>query len=147
MDITTQSDCPLCRDDGGLLIAQTPLWRVIRADEAAFPAFYRLIWRDHVAEFSDLDAAARLACMEAVNRIETVLRQDLAPTKINLASLGNVVPHLHWHVIARFDWDSHYPNPVWGSAQRPSDEARLAALRQRLPALDAAIAAAVTAPA
>ncbi len=147
MDITTQSDCPLCRDDGGLLIAQTPLWRVIRADEAAFPAFYRLIWRAHVAEFSDLDAAARLACMEAVNRIETVLRQDLAPTKINLASLGNVVPHLHWHVIARFDWDSHYPNPVWGSAQRPADEARLAALRQRLPALDAAIAAAVTAAA
>ena len=145
MDIHT--DCPLCRDDGGLLIAQTPLWRVIRADEAAFPAFYRLIWRAHVAEFSDLDAAARLACMDAVHRIETVLRQDLAPTKINLASLGNVVPHLHWHVIARFDWDSHYPNPVWGSAQRPADEARLAALRQRLPALDAAIAAAVTAPA
>jgi diadenosine tetraphosphate (Ap4A) HIT family hydrolase len=122
-------DCPLCRDSGGLLIAQAPLWRVVRVDDAAFPAFYRLIWQAHVAEFSDLPAAERAACMEAVALVERVLREGLAPTKINLASFGNMVPHLHWHVIARFDWDSHYPNPVWGAAQRQPEgtaEARLA---------------------
>jgi len=47
-----------------------------------------------------------------------VLRQALGPSKINLASLGNMVPHLHWHVIARFDWDSHFPNPIWGERRR-----------------------------
>ncbi len=142
------SDCPLCREAGGHLVFQAPHWRLIRADEPNFPAFYRLIWQSHVAEFSDLTPAQRLACMEAVCAVEQVLREALQPTKINVASLGNVVPHLHWHVIARFDWDSHFPNPVWGSAVRqlPSPAAqRLAVplaeldrrLAQRLQALAA----------
>ena len=54
--------------------------------------------------------------MGAVSSVERVLRDALAPTKINLASLGNVVPHLHWHVIARFDWDSHFPRTRVGRA-------------------------------
>lgn len=121
--------CPLCRDDGGLLIARTDAWRVVRVtDDANFPAFYRLIWNAHVAEFSDLDAAARGECMERVCAIEQVLREALAPTKINLASLGNVVPHLHWHVVARFDWDSHCPNPIWGQAKREVDGGAVARL-------------------
>ncbi|HEX2012123.1 MAG TPA: HIT family protein [Roseateles sp.] len=136
-------DCPLCREAGGLLIANTPRWRVVRVtDTPAFPAFYRLIWNRHVAEFSDLDAAERADCMEAVAGIERLLRQALSPGKINLASLGNMVPHLHWHVIARFDWDSHFPNPIWGEARRAPDEgaARLAALARALPALDERLA-------
>jgi diadenosine tetraphosphate (Ap4A) HIT family hydrolase len=44
------------------------------------------------------------------------------PDKINLASLGNVVPHLHWHVIPRFADDAHFPSPVWAQAQRPSSQ-------------------------
>ena len=124
-------DCPLCRDRGGLLIAQSPDWRVIRVlDAPDFPAFYRLIWQAHVAEFSQLSASQRGECTEAVNAVEQVLLSALQPTKINLASLGNVVPHLHWHVMARFEWDSHYPNPIWGNPARvvaePSAEARLA---------------------
>ena len=69
--------------------------------------------------------------------VEQVLLARLAPTKVNLASLGNAVPHLHWHVIARFDWDSHYPSPVWAPAQRPSPADREDAVRSRLPALEA----------
>ena len=57
-------------------------------------------------EFTDLAPAERAECMEAVAAVERVLREQLAPTKVNLASLGNLTPHLHWHVIARFDWDS-----------------------------------------
>jgi diadenosine tetraphosphate (Ap4A) HIT family hydrolase len=96
-------DCPLCNGDGGLVVARTPRFRVVRVlDEPAHPAFYRLIWNTHVAEFSDLADTDRHACMDAVTEIERVLRSLLAPTKVNLASLGNVVPHLHWHVIARF---------------------------------------------
>ena len=74
--------------------------------------------------------------MDAVTEIERVLRSLLAPTKVNLASLGNVVPHLHWHVIARFDGDSHFPAPIWAPAQRDT----VPALRRPLAEVDAALA-------
>ena len=138
------TDCPLCTDRGGELIAEcAPHFRVIRAIDANFPAFYRLIWQQHTAEFSDLNPAERQLCMTAVAAIEGVLRQHLQPTKINLASLGNVVPHLHWHIIARFDWDSHYPDPVWAQTRRSAATEKLQALQAQLPALDTAIGHAV----
>ena len=128
--------CPLCDADGGHLVWRGEQLRVIRADEAGFPAFYRVVWNAHVAEFSDLDAGARQHCMDAVTVVEQVLREHILPAKINLAALGNMVPHLHWHVIARFGWDSHFPAPVWAAAQRASDRAQEDALRARLPLLD-----------
>ena len=131
--------CPLCAEDGGALIWRGERLRVIRAQEAGFPAFYRVVWNAHVAEFSDLSAAERAHCMEAVALVEQALREHLAPTKVNLAALGNMVPHLHWHVIARFGWDSHFPSPVWAPAQRPSPAAQEDAVRALLPALEAAL--------
>jgi len=101
---------------------------VVRADEAGFPAFYRVIWNAHAAEFSDLDAHDRRLCMDAVVAVEQALREQLQPTKVNVASLGNMVPHVHWHVIARFAWDSHFPSPVWAAAQRESPAAPGAAV-------------------
>ena len=133
------NDCVLCQEPGGQPIWQGEKLRLIRADEAGFPAFYRNVRNTHVAEFSDLSAAQRQHCMEAVALVEQVLRQQLQPTKINLATLGNVVPHLHWHIIARYDWDSHFPAPVWASAQRPRDSAREAAVVAQLPMVDAAL--------
>ena len=136
-------DCPLCREDGGLLIARHAKFRIIRAigpDEAEFPGFYRVIWNAHEAEFSDLAAADRELLMAAVARVEAVVRERLQPDKINLAALGNLVPHLHWHVIARHDWDSRWPAPVWAAPRRATDPARLAALCDRIAACDAAIA-------
>ena len=131
--------CPLCADDGGALVWRGAHLRVIRAAEAGFPAFYRVVWNAHVAEFSDLSAAERSHCMEAVTRVEQALRQHLAPTKVNIAALGNMVPHLHWHVIARFDWDSHFPSPVWAPAQRPSPVEREGSVRERLPQAEEAM--------
>lgn len=144
--------CPLCDGDGGLVVARTAQFRVVRVteleggDEARrFPAFYRLIWAAHVAEFSDLSDTDRHACMDAVTEIERVLRALLAPSKVNLASLGNVVPHLHWHVIARFDWDSHFPAPVWAAAQRDEVTGGAAArLALPMPSVDAAVARALS---
>ncbi len=129
--------CPLCAEDGGALVWRGERLRVIRAQEAGFPAFYRVVWNAHVAEFSDLAAADRVHCMEAVALVEQALRQHLSPTKVNIAALGNMVPHLHWHVIARFGWDSHFPSPVWAAAQRPSPAAQEAGVRTLLPALEA----------
>ena len=135
--------CELCHADGGRLVHRAADWRVIRAEDANFPAFYRVVWNAHVAEWTDLVPAQRSQLMQTVAKVETVLREALRPTKINLASLGNVVPHLHWHVIARFDWDSHFPQPVWGVAQRVVEPAAVARLAMGLEALDARVASAV----
>ncbi|MBD9393382.1 HIT family protein [Acidovorax sp. ACV01] len=131
--------CPLCAEDGGALVWRGERLRVIRAQEAGFPAFYRVVWNAHVAEFSDLAATERAHCMEAVTVVEQALRQHLSPTKVNIAALGNMVPHLHWHVIARFDWDTRFPSPVWAAAQRPSPAAQEAAVQALLPALETAL--------
>lgn len=117
----SSAPCELCGATSAAWseVAADDRLRVLRVlDAPDFPGFYRVVWRSHVAEFTDLSAADRLHCMEAVAGVEQVLREVLAPTKINLASLGNVVPHLHWHVIARFADDSHFPQPIWGARQR-----------------------------
>jgi diadenosine tetraphosphate (Ap4A) HIT family hydrolase len=59
----------------------------------------------------------------------------MRPDKVNLASLGNVVPHLHWHVIPRYRDDAHFPAPVWGQKQRSAAETSLAERRALLHAL------------
>jgi len=134
--------CGLGESSAWRQVVATPHFTVLRVlDAPAFPAFYRVVWREHVAELTDLAPADRQRCLEAVAAVESVLRESLRPRKINLAALGNMVPHLHWHVIARFDWDSHFPQPIWGAAQRPSDDARLAQVRLALPALDARLQA------
>lgn len=138
----SHAPCPLCHDAAGLLVHQRPLYRVVRViDTPAHPAFYRVIVNAHVAEFSALPAAERGAVMEAVVVVEQALLRELSPIKVNLASLGNVVPHLHWHVIARFADDAQFPAPIWAPAVRERAPEPLAELRGRLPALDAALAA------
>ncbi|RIX76658.1 HIT family protein [Acidovorax cavernicola] len=131
--MTAVAGCPLCDAPGGRIVFEGAKLRVIHAQEEGFPAFYRVVWRDHAAEFSDLDAADRVLCMEAVVRVEQSLRDALAPTKLNIAALGNMVAHLHWHVIARFDWDSHFPGSVWAGGQRVAPAERLAAVQALLP--------------
>ena len=116
---------------------------MIRVDDAAFPAFYRVVCNHHVAEFSDLLTPERQRCMELVCAVERVLVERLKPTKVNLASLGNVVPHLHWHVIARFEADSHFPQPIWGVAQRTPHGAPMSWLGICLEDLDEFVRAAV----
>ena len=60
--------------------------------------------------------------MTVVWAVEAVLRQALEPAKINLASLGNQVPHLHWHIIPRFSDDAHFPDAVWAAPRRAGVE-------------------------
>ena len=132
--------CELCDTDGGHVVWRDGDWRVVRVDEAAFPAFYRVIRNAHVKEFSDLDEGQRARCMALVAAVERALRVQLKPAKVNLASLGNMTPHLHWHVIARFEWDSHFPSPVWAAPQRSVQPAPLERLGVSLQELDAAVA-------
>jgi diadenosine tetraphosphate (Ap4A) HIT family hydrolase len=136
--------CPLCDGDGGEVLWRGDRLRVILAAEADHPAFLRVVWNAHVREMTDLDAASRAALMEAVWAAESALRELLRPDKINLASFGNVVPHLHWHVIARWRDDPHFPNPVWGGrlqgTPRPLPAQARAGLASRLAATLGAVA-------
>lgn len=118
LDRDRQVGCELCNHEGGLLIGRTALLRVIRVADPDYPGFYRVVWNRHVSEFTGLSIPERVHCMEAVAMVETLMLDRLHPTKINLASLGNMVSHLHWHVIARFRDDKHFPQPIWGMAQR-----------------------------
>lgn len=136
------ADCPLCAADGGRLVVRRERLRVVVADERGYPAFTRVVWGAHVAEMTDLDGPARRELLDAVFAVEAVQRRVLAPDKVNLASLGNQVAHLHWHVIPRWRDDLHFPAPVW-AASSPSREAAAArrsdAVRARLDAYVAAL--------
>jgi diadenosine tetraphosphate (Ap4A) HIT family hydrolase len=131
--------CELCSASGGDEVFRTESYRVVLVDEANYPGFCRVILNHHVREMSELAAADRVVLMEAVWQVEAALREVMLPTKVNLASLGNAVPHLHWHVIPRFTDDAHFPGPVWAAPQRDPDAQMLARRRAMLPALRVAI--------
>jgi len=111
-------DCPLCVSSAEQVVWEDGRCRVIRVDDEAHPGFCRVVWNEHVAEMSDLLTADRRHLFDVVMATKHALRLLLNPDKINLASLGNMVPHLHWHVIPRYHDDRHFPEPVWGQAQR-----------------------------
>jgi len=92
---------------------RTPDWVVIDAQDPMFPGLTRVIWLNHLAEMTDLSHDQRHALMEVVFSVESVVRQTLRPHKVNLASLGNQVPHLHWHVIPRWQDDATFPASIW----------------------------------
>jgi len=104
--------------DGGEVIFRNDFLRVVLVDDADYPGFCRVICNAHLAEMTDLDIPQRSAMMMTVCKVEQVLREVLRPDKINLASLGNMTPHLHWHVIPRYKDDKHFPQPIWGATQR-----------------------------
>ena len=137
----TPAECALCAGDGGEVLFRDGLLRVVLVDEANYPGFVRVIANAHVREMTDLAAADRERLLAAVFAVEAAQREAMAPHKINLASLGNVTPHVHWHVIPRYADDAHFPEPVWGTRRRQPEPSRLAERRARLDALRAAIAA------
>jgi diadenosine tetraphosphate (Ap4A) HIT family hydrolase len=116
--MTTPSACPLCQAENEHVLWRDATLRVILVEDPSYPAYCRVILNRHVKEMTDLPAEERLHVMQAVFAVEIALRDLLDPDKINLASLGNQVPHLHWHVIPRFGDDAHFPDPVWAARQR-----------------------------
>ena len=110
--------CELCETDGGELLWRDGLCRVVLVAEPGYPGFCRAIWNFHVREMTDLAEDERVRFMRVVFAVEQVLREQLRPHKINLASLGNATPHLHWHVIPRFRDDPHFPDPIWSRPAR-----------------------------
>ena len=112
--------CELCDNLGGILLWENHDCRVVRVEDADYPGFCRVILNRHAAEMSDLPSAEQQELMRIVFTVEAVVRDVVKPDKINLASLGNMVPHVHWHVIPRWREDRCFPNPIWAPSQRTS---------------------------
>lgn len=135
----TAIDCPLCNADGGLILFRDSFCRVVLVADQFYPGFCRVILNNHVREMTDLDRKGCELLMKAVFATESALRETMSPHKINLACLGNIVPHIHWHVIPRFPTDRHFPDPVWAAPRRADagraeapDTKRLSTLLHRL---------------
>jgi diadenosine tetraphosphate (Ap4A) HIT family hydrolase len=92
--------------------------RVVRVDEPDYPGFCRVILGRHAREMTDLEPAERAELMRVVFEVEAVVRECMGAEKMNLASLGNMTPHVHWHVVPRFHDDRHFPGPIWAMPQR-----------------------------
>jgi len=100
--------CELCESVGGEVLWSDQQVRVVRVGDLDYPAFCRVIWQAHVKEMTDLGSAERRHFMDIVFALESALRDLLQPDKINLASLGNMTPHLHWHVVPRWHGDTNF---------------------------------------
>ncbi|HZW22351.1 HIT family protein [Noviherbaspirillum sp.] len=127
--------CELCMHPGGEVIYRDDNYRIVLVDDERYPGFCRVIWNAHQREMTDLSTAERAILIAAVWQVEEVVREVMQPDKVNVASLGNVVPHVHWHVVPRYENDAHYPNPIWGEVRRTpasADIARRSALVPRL---------------
>jgi diadenosine tetraphosphate (Ap4A) HIT family hydrolase len=110
--------CEFCLQTGGEVLWRDERCRVVLVGDSDYRGFCRVIWNAHIREMTDLARADQQHCMCVVLAVEQTLRAVFEPHKINLASLGNMLPHLHWHVIPRFESDAHFPQPIWGERQR-----------------------------
>lgn len=136
------SDCVFCKSVGGELLWQDALCRVVLVDDPNYVGFCRVILNKHVKEMTDLNEIERARVMRVTFVVERILRDVLQPEKINLASLGNKTPHIHWHVIPRFKTDPHFPETIWSAEVRPTSKPKVMRLRETLQAkLDDALPA------
>ena len=141
------TNCVLCKDElkpeEGQLIWRGDDCRVILVNDPDLPGFCRAIWNRHVAEMTDLTHGERDHLMTLVFAVEEAIRHVMHPDKVNIAALGNMVPHIHWHVIPRFKDDAFFPGSAWSKRTQETKEAVLEARRKQAQELPVAIKAAI----
>jgi diadenosine tetraphosphate (Ap4A) HIT family hydrolase len=102
-----------------------------------------VIWNRHIAEMTDLTYGEREHLMSLVFAVEEAIRHVMDPDKVNIAALGNMVPHIHWHVIPRYKDDTFFPGSAWSKRVQELPLSKLAERRQLADQLPAAIKAAI----
>jgi|TARA_B110000037_G_C17091644_1_gene494250 diadenosine tetraphosphate (Ap4A) HIT family hydrolase len=112
--------CDLCSTQKYPLIWSNNLIRVLLINDYDYPGYCRVDLIEHVKEMGDLDDDIRNKIMEVIFKVEKFINTYLKPDKINLASLGNITPHVHWHIIPRYFNDKHFPESIW-SEKKNSD--------------------------
>lgn len=99
-----------------MILFQDSLIRIER-HESSIP-WVKIFTQHPYKEMSEVPWDIQLHIYELLNIIEKEMITYYNPTKINIASFGNYLPHVHWHIMARFENDSHFPEPMWGTQQR-----------------------------
>jgi diadenosine tetraphosphate (Ap4A) HIT family hydrolase len=94
-------------------------------------------------EFSQCSYAERMMIFDLLDLIEKEMISYFKPEKINIASFGNMLPQVHWHIMARFLNDSYFPEPMWGAKQREG-EAKIAPMEPFIENLKALLASRFT---
>jgi len=141
------TNCILCKEDlkpeEGQLIWRGDDCRVILVNDPDLPGFCRVIWNRHVSEMTDLSHGERDHLMTLVFAVEEAIRHVMHPDKINIAALGNMVPHIHWHVIPRFKDDAFFPGSAWSIKTQETPAISLEARRKKVQELPTAIRVAI----
>lgn len=116
-------ECPLCNPPEGqeIVLYSNPIFRIIQVEDPHFPGYFRVISQKHVKEMSDLPVNEQILIIEALSKMEEIVIATMEPTKVNWAQLGNMVPHLHWHLIARYEDDATFPGSIWNPVVRKTD--------------------------
>ena len=139
------TNCALCKDElkpeEGQLIWRGDDCRIILVNDSDLPGFCRVVWNRHVSEMTDLTYGEREHLMTLVFAVEKGVRHVMHPDKVNLAALGNMVPHIHWHVIPRFKDDAFYPGSAWSKRVQETPAAILSERRKKSADLEKTIKA------
>jgi diadenosine tetraphosphate (Ap4A) HIT family hydrolase len=142
------TNCVLCKEEPNPQEAQL-IWRgddcrVILVNDPDLPGFCRVIWNHHVAEMTDLTLSEREHIMSLVFAVEEAVRQVMQPDKMNIATLGNRVPHIHWHIIPRYQDDVFWPGSAWSDKTQATPAEVLVARVQKTAELSTSIREAVS---
>lgn len=117
--------CELCVRPNSREIWHDDFLYVIDASTHELPGYIRVVLNRHVKEMTDLTAEESRHIMDVVFFVESTMRSYLKPEKVNLAEFGNMTPHLHWHVIARFADDAYFPEAIWAGKVRTPNPSSL----------------------
>jgi len=109
-------NCVLCEAKNENIIFKDSFLRVILVDE--IPGYIRVITNKHIKEYSELSDEEAINLTLTIKKIEEIIIKTLNPDKINIASLGNMVPHLHIHIIPRFKNDPWWPDATFCEKKR-----------------------------
>jgi diadenosine tetraphosphate (Ap4A) HIT family hydrolase len=111
--------CTRWEDEPDLRVAELERCYVHLNRDQFFPGYTFVFTKEHVTELFHLDRETRTAVMEEVAAVAAALYKLFKPDKINYELLGNMVPHMHWHLVPRFRSDRLWPRPIWAE---PHDE-------------------------
>lgn len=112
----TSTPCPMCdrwQGDADLQIAELEHSYLILNRDQFFPGYCLLFTKQHQTELFHLDANVRQGLMEEISRVAQGLADCFQPNKLNYELLGNLVPHIHWHLVPRFRSEPLWPRPIW----------------------------------
>lgn len=132
--MSSAAGCPMCRrweDDSDLRIVELEHSFVVLNRDQFFPGYTLLFTKQHATELFHLDPVVRGLLINEVSSVAQALHTQFQPDKINYELLGNMVPHIHWHLVPRFAHEPLWPRPIWAGQH---DEILLSAeeYRQRI---------------